>query len=505
MAVRIQFRRDTPANWTALNPILAQGEIGVELNAPSSSNRFKIGDGILSWNSLTFFTQGIPGPPGTGTDLGYVSATRLLTSSSGADVTLPLVGADAGLMSAADKTKLDGIAAGAQVNVPTDLGYTAASRILTSSTGADVTLPLFSSSDAGFAPQSGGGTANFLRADGTWATPPGTSGATDLGYVAATRLLTSSTGADVTLPLVGAEAGLMAAADKSKLDGIAAGAQVNVPTNISYVAATRIVSSSTGTGFTLPLAGAEAGLMTAADKTKLDGIAPGAQVNAPTDLGYTSATRILTSSTGADVTLPLAGSDPGLMSAADKTKLDGIAAGAQVNVPTDLTYTAATRLLASSTGTDVTLPLVGADAGLMSAADKTKLDGIAAGAQVNVPTDLGYTAGTRLLTSSTGADVTLPLAGADAGLMTAADKTKLDGIAAGAQVNVPTDLGYTAASRILTSSTGADVTLPLFSSADPGLAPASGGGTTNFLRADGTWATPGGGGGGASPLIGWFI
>jgi hypothetical protein len=29
-----------------------------------------------------------------------------------------------------------------------------------------------------------------------------------------------------------------------------------------------------------------------------------------------------------------------------------------------------------------------------------------------------------------------------------------------------------------------------------GLAPASGGGTTNFLRADGTWATPAGGGGG---------
>jgi hypothetical protein len=35
------------------------------------------------------------------------------------------------------------------------------------------------------------------------------------------------------------------------------------------------------------------------------------------------------------------------------------------------------------------------------------------------------------------------------------------------------------------------VTLPLVSSADAGLAPASGGGTTNFLRADGTWSAPG--------------
>jgi hypothetical protein len=161
---------------------------------------------------------------------------------------------------------------------------------------------------------------------------------------------------------------------------------------------------------------------------------------------------------------------------------------------TNLTYTAATRLLESSTGTDVTLPLVGADAGLMTAADKTKLDGIASGAQVNVATDLAYTDATRVLTSSTGTDVTLPLVGANPGLMTAADKTKLDGIESGAQVNVATDLAYTAATRSLTSSTGTDVTLPLVTSTDPGLAPLSGGGTTNFLRADGTWAAPPAGG-----------
>jgi hypothetical protein len=38
--------------------------------------------------------------------------------------------------------------------------------------------------------------------------------------------------------------------------------------------------------------------------------------------------------------------------------------------------------------------------------------------------------------------------------------------------------------------------LDVFTSSLKGLAPASGGGTTNFLRADGTWAAPGGGGGG---------
>jgi hypothetical protein len=40
---------------------------------------------------------------------------------------------------------------------------------------------------------------------------------------------------------------------------------------------------------------------------------------------------------------------------------------------------------------------------------------------------------------------------------------------------------------------------PIFTSTTPGWVPLSGGGTTNFLRADGTWAVPAGGGGGGTP------
>lgn len=47
---------------------------------------------------------------------------------------------------------------------------------------------------------------------------------------------------------------------------------------------------------------------------------------------------------------------------------------------------------------------------------------------------------------------------------------------------------------------GADV--PNFTSTLSGTVPASGGGTTNFLRADGTWAAPAGGGGGITSLNG---
>lgn len=82
------------------------------------------------------------------------------------------------------------------------------------------------------------------------------------------------------------------------------------------------------------------------------------------------------------------------------------------------------------------------------------------------------------------------------------EKTKLAGIEAGAQVNVPTDLSYAAGSRLLASSTGADVTLPLLSAGNAGLAPGSGGGSVNFLRADGVWATPAGGGG--SQVLAWM-
>jgi len=50
MAVKIQLRRDTAANWNSNNPILAEGEIGVELD----TNRMKVGDGSTHWNDLPY-------------------------------------------------------------------------------------------------------------------------------------------------------------------------------------------------------------------------------------------------------------------------------------------------------------------------------------------------------------------------------------------------------------------------------------------------------------------
>ena len=48
---KIQFRRDTLANWASANPILAEGEIGYVLDDP---NRYKMGDGVKTWDQLPF-------------------------------------------------------------------------------------------------------------------------------------------------------------------------------------------------------------------------------------------------------------------------------------------------------------------------------------------------------------------------------------------------------------------------------------------------------------------
>ena len=54
-------------------------------------------------------------------------------------------------------------------------------------------------------------------------------------------------------------------------------------------------------------------------------------------------------------------------------------------------------------------------------------------------------------------------------------------------INTTTNLSYTDSTRVIASSSGTNATLPLMSSGDAGLVPASGGGTSKFLRADGTF------------------
>lgn len=48
MASKVQYRRDTAANWTSNNPTLSSGEVGFE----TDTGKIKIGDGSTAWNSI---------------------------------------------------------------------------------------------------------------------------------------------------------------------------------------------------------------------------------------------------------------------------------------------------------------------------------------------------------------------------------------------------------------------------------------------------------------------
>jgi len=50
MAIQIQLRRDTAAAWTAANPTLAEGEIGLE----TDTTFYKIGTGSTAWTALAY-------------------------------------------------------------------------------------------------------------------------------------------------------------------------------------------------------------------------------------------------------------------------------------------------------------------------------------------------------------------------------------------------------------------------------------------------------------------
>lgn len=63
MAGRIQFRRDSAISWTTANPVLGQGEFGIELGSGPGLDKAKLGDGVTAWNDLPYW-QGIMGPEG---------------------------------------------------------------------------------------------------------------------------------------------------------------------------------------------------------------------------------------------------------------------------------------------------------------------------------------------------------------------------------------------------------------------------------------------------------
>lgn len=86
MADKIQLRRDTAANWTSSNPVLADGEIGLERD----TNKFKVGNGTDNWVTRPY--GGIVGPQGATGPQGIQGPTGL-TGATGPQGPIGLTGA----------------------------------------------------------------------------------------------------------------------------------------------------------------------------------------------------------------------------------------------------------------------------------------------------------------------------------------------------------------------------------------------------------------------------
>lgn len=71
--VRYQLRCDTKENWTAANPVLLKGELGLDLTA----NRMKMGDGVTAWNDLPYIE------PEVIDTLSSTSKTKALSANRG--------------------------------------------------------------------------------------------------------------------------------------------------------------------------------------------------------------------------------------------------------------------------------------------------------------------------------------------------------------------------------------------------------------------------------------
>ncbi len=130
-----------------------------------------------------------------------VNAKGLVTSGttlSSGDIPNNAANTSGSAASLSTALPLSGLATqAADTFVANDIGSSAAPTAITA-TQATALLNTFTSSLQGLAPSSGGGTTNFLRADGSWAAPPGNAGTvTSVGLADSTGLF-NVTGTPIT-------------------------------------------------------------------------------------------------------------------------------------------------------------------------------------------------------------------------------------------------------------------------------------------------------------------
>ncbi len=327
-------------------------------------------------------------------------------------------------------------------------------------TGTQVTamLDVVAAGTKGLAPASGGGTTNFLRADGTWVVPAGAAGITALtGDVTAAG--TGSVAATIAAGAVGLSK--MANLTANTILGNNTGAAATpVALTAAQVKAVLAIAASDVSGL-----GALATVGSVSLATQVTGVLQAAQEPAHTgDVTNTAGSLALSIA-------PNAVSNAKLATMAAST-IKGNNTGAAA-APVDLTAAQVKAVLAIAAA-DVSG--LGALATVGSVSLATQVTGVLQAAQEPAHTgDVTNTAGSLALSIAPNA-VTL---------------------AQMAQVSTNRFLGRTTAAvgnvEALTTAQATALLNP-FGATLQGVVPASGGGTTAFLRADGTWVAPAGGG-----------
>lgn len=313
------------------------------------------------------------------TDLSYTAGVSngIVTSNTGTDATIPLAGAtNAGLFSAAEKTKLAGIDPGANVDqvaseVPSDssgnLASTNVQDALEELQGDIDTLNASSSNDLSV-----------------------THNASDVD-------IDIDNGSGITInDASSTTAGVMTSADKSKLDGIEVGAQVNVGTNLNEGATSNTtvqVTSSTGNPVTLNSASTtRAGLLS---KTKFD------EIETNTDDISTNAGAISTNAGAISTNSGVIATNTAAI-ALNTAKVTNVT----TNITIDQTEDDEVTVQSSDGGDGTIVAATQTVAGVMSAADKTKLDGVNA---VETLTSISIASNVITYTDEVGNDTDLDL------------------------------------------------------------------------------------------------
>jgi len=170
--IQLQLRRGTASQWTFANPVLANGELGLE----TDTRLYKIGDGVTYWNSLVYGSIG-----SISTSSLNISNTASSTSTTTGALVVSGGVAVGGNLNVGGSIFINGQQVGAQSNTATNIAG-----------GATGSIPIQSNAGrTGFIPI--GGTGSVLYSDGTTATWQTVSG---LSNVNATNVYVQQTNED---------------------------------------------------------------------------------------------------------------------------------------------------------------------------------------------------------------------------------------------------------------------------------------------------------------------